>query len=254
MKDCIGIFDSGIGGLSVYEEIRKRLPDENIIYLADEANCPYGTKTREEVRAISIKNIETLMKMGAKLVVIACNTATSSIVDTIEENPNRLIGVIQPTALVAKQHSKGRIGLFATDLTVKSGVYQSYLNNELKFAEGCSDLVPHIEAHDYNSQEMKEMILSHAEKMKNIDTLILGCTHFKFIKKEIQSVLPHVVIVDSGEPTCNILIDILTKTHSFERNHQDTKTIYVTTGDETKAREQLKSLHIIFDEIYHKDI
>lgn len=254
MKNWIGIFDSGIGGLSVYKEIRKQLPNENIVYLADEVHCPYGIKTKEEIRAISIQNIEILKEMGAKVVVIACNTATSSIVDRIEQDKDTLLGVIQPTALEAKKQSNGKIGLFATNLTVKSGVYNTYFDKELSIVEGCSDLVPYIEAHDYDNQEINKIIFYHTQKMKEIDTLILGCTHFSFIKKKIQDVLPTVKIIDSGKPTCASLIDMLVKTKRLEPKNKMGKSIYITTGDERKALEQLQNLGIFFDEVYHRDV
>lgn len=189
MSDFIGIFDSGIGGLSVYETIKSTLPNENLIYLADESNCPYGTKSKDEVRKITLKNIEYLQNLGAKLIVIACNTATSSIFDLIEQKKDNLIGVIEPTANYALEKTSGKIGLLATNLTIDSKIYDKYLGEYLVASEGCSDLVLRIENNDLNSEEIRGLISHHLNKVKIADTIILGCTHFKFIKKQFKNCL-----------------------------------------------------------------
>ncbi len=253
MNDFIGIFDSGIGGLSVYDTIHKELPNENIVYLADEANCPYGIKTKEEVRQITIRNIKTLFEMGAKIVVIACNTATSSIIDLIEQYPTKLIGVIQPTAFKAKEVSKGSIGLLATNLTVRSEIYKKYLGDELKKSENASDFVPRIEAHDYDSDEMKRIIRNHTSQLKDVDTVILGCTHFKFIEKQIQEELPNATLIDSGLPTYEVLDAVLTK-ENLKRKNTLGKVAYYTTGNQNTSFEQLSSLGFQFDEVKHLDV
>lgn len=108
MNNFIGIFDSGIGGLSVLESIREFLPYENILYLADEKNCPYGTKSLEEVRKITLDNINYLKSKGAKIIVVACNTATSSIIDIVSKDDNSIIGVIEPTANAALKLTKNK--------------------------------------------------------------------------------------------------------------------------------------------------
>lgn len=153
MNNFIGIFDSGIGGLSVLESIRELLPHENILYLADEKNCPYGTKSLEEVRKITLDNINYLKSKGAKIIVVACNTATSSIIDIVSKDDNSIIGVIEPTANAALKLTKNKkIGLFATNLTVKTKIYEQFLSGVMVKSEGCSDFVTSVETGDFNSK------------------------------------------------------------------------------------------------------
>lgn len=253
MKNFIGVFDSGIGGLSVLESIREILPNENIVYLADEKNCPYGTKTIEEVRQITLDNINYLKAKGAKYVVVACNTATSSILDVIENEENKIIGVIEPTALYAYQLSKSKkIGLFATNLTVKTNVYNTFLKNASVFSEGCSDFVTRIEAGDFNSYELTESIKNHFEPLQGVDTLILGCTHFKFIKDSIKKIVGDINIVDSGEPTTLLLKERLLKLNLLNKNDSKGLVYYETSGDLNNCINQLKKLNIIVDNISNK--
>ncbi len=249
MRNFIGILDSGIGGLSVYQEIKEQLPNENIIYFADEINCPYGIKTIDEVRKITLNNINYLTKRGAKLIIIACNTASSSIDDIIEKNSNYLIGVVKPTAYYVKNFTSGNIGLFANELTVKSLIYKKYLDSRLIISENCSDFVPYIEKHDYNSVDMNKLIKMHTDKMKSVDILILGCTHFKFIESKIIQVLPNITIIDSSIPVCNEVKKILENTNDFNISLNEGKSIYVTSGSLKKAEEQLNNLGIKFDKI-----
>lgn len=254
MKDFIGIFDSGIGGLSVYETIKNTLPNENLIYLADELNCPYGTKSKEEVKNITLKNIEYLKNLGAKIIVIACNTATLSIIDLIEQKQDNLIGVIKPTAYDALEKNCGKIGLLATNLTVDTKIYDKYLGDYLVASEGCSDLVLRIENNDFDSEETRRLISSHLDKVKMADTIILGCTHFKFIKKTIQELLKNTIIIDSSIPTTKEVIRLLKTKNDLSICKEMGHTIYFTTGEVSKAIKQLENLKFTFDEIEHVNI
>lgn len=226
----IGIFDSGIGGLTVYQDIKQKLPNEQVVYLADTINCPYGTKTIEEVKNITLKNINYLKNLGAKVIVIACNTATSSIIDEIKKSDGYLLGVVEPTANLAKKVSKTKqIGLFATNLTVESKVYDHYLKDVDLYAEKCSDFVLPIEKGQLHTKQMKEMIKKHLAALPNIDTLILGCTHFPYIKDEIeQFILKSVTIVESGKPTAEKLSQYLVKQNRL--NNFSDGDIFLTTG------------------------
>lgn len=253
MNDFIGIFDSGIGGLSVLEEIRKLLPYENILYFADEKNCPYGTKTIEEVRKITLGNIEYLKGLGAKIIVIACNTATSSIIDILSENKENIIGVVEPTAKTALSLTKSKkIGVFATDLTVKTKIYDKFLPGVEVKSEGCSDFVTSVEDGDFDSNELKESIKKHFEHISDVDTLILGCTHFKFIKNTIQSIYSDLTIVDSGIPTTVMVRDTLIKKNIVNNNLRTGELVFVTSGSVSKSKEQINKLGIDFDEIKAK--
>lgn len=254
MNNFIGIFDSGIGGLSVLESIRELLPHENILYLADEKNCPYGTKSLEEVRKITLDNINYLKSKGAKIIVVACNTATSSIIDIVSKDDNSIIGVIEPTANAALKLTKNKkIGLFATNLTVKTKIYELFLSGVMVKSEGCSDFVTSVEAGDFNSNELKKSIFKHFEKINGVDTLILGCTHFKFIKNTMQSLYPNLTIVDSGIPTTEMVIEALNKQNIANESTGKGKVVFETSGSLEKSKEQISKLKFNFDEIRTKN-
>ena len=251
MKEKIGIFDSGIGGLSVYEAIRSQFPGLDMLYLADEAHLPYGVKPKAVVRALTLKYIETLKQLGATWIVVACNTATASIIDICAEDTH-VIGVIAPTAQWALRQSKNqKIALFATQLTVESKLYEKYLSPHLEVAINCSQLVPLIEQMDFSSQEIDTLIHSYLQQLQEADTLILECTHFKWIRSMIAQIAPSLQLVDSGEP----IVDLLKK-RGFQGQQDGSsqgKSVYYTTGDVEKARHQLEKMHFYFDQIQNME-
>lgn len=249
MKDFIGIFDSGIGGLTVYNTIKEKFPNENIVYLADTKNCPYGIKTLEEINSISVNNINYLKKLGAKAVVVACNTATSSISEEIKNSKGYIVGVIEPTANLAYDCSKNkRIGVFATNLTIKTKAYDKYLKDAVVFGEGCSDFVLPIEEGQIHTDEMRNMIKNHVKVLDNVDTLILGCTHFPYIKDEISKIIPNVVLVESGEATSKVLNSYLND-NKLTSNYENRSLIFLTTNNKQDAINQLSRLNQKFDNI-----
>lgn len=254
MKDFIAIFDSGIGGLTVYNKVKELLPNENIVYLADTLNCPYGTKNMNEIHKITMKNINYLTKLGAKVIVIACNTATSSVVEEIEEASGYLQGVIKPTAILAKNTTiNGKIGLFATNLTVSSKVYENYLEDVKVYSESCSEFVPLIEAGDFSSPVMKKLIKKHLKSVKEVDTLILGCTHFPYIKDSILEQKSDLLVVESGVATANEVIKYLSDNNLMNKQN-NSQYVFLTTSQVDEARNQLAILKVNFDEIKHIDV
>ena len=249
MKDFIGIFDSGIGGLTVYNTIKENFPNENIVYLADTKNCPYGIKKIDEINKISVNNINYLKKLGSKVIVVACNTATSSITKEINDSNGYIVGVIEPTANLAYESSiSKRIGVFATNLTVKTKVYDKYLKDAIVFSEGCSDFVLPIEEGKIHTDEMRNMIINHVKALDNVDTLILGCTHFPYIKGEISKIIPDVKLIESGEATSKVLFDYLEKNSLFS-NYKNRELIFLTTNNKDDATKQLERLEQKFDVI-----
>lgn len=247
MKDFIGIFDSGIGGLTVYNTIKEKFPNENIVYLADTKNCPYGIKTLEEINNISVNNINYLKNLGAKAIVVACNTATSSITEEIKNSYGYIIGVIEPTANLAYESSVNkRIGVFATNLTIKTKAYDKYLKDAIVFGEGCSDFVLPIEAGQIHTNEMRNMIKNHVKALDNIDTLILGCTHFPYIKDEIAEILPNVSLIESGEATSKVLKCYLDE-KNLNSNYKKRKLVFLTTNNKQDAIKQISRLEQDFD-------
>ncbi|MFK7746982.1 MAG: glutamate racemase [Kordia sp.] len=202
----IGIFDSGVGGTSIWREIHKLLPHENTIYLADSANAPYGPKGKEKIIELSVKNTELLLEKGCKLIVVACNTATTNAIKHLRKNYNiPFIGIepaIKPAALQTKSNT---IGILATKGTLSSelfhkttDLYASGVNVIEQVGEG---LVPLIENGAIDSPEMEKLLKQYLAPMisNNIDYLVLGCSHYPYLIPKLQTLLPkHVTIIDSG--------------------------------------------------------
>lgn len=202
----IGIFDSGVGGTSILKEITQLLPYENCIYLADSKNAPYGNKTKDEILKLSIKNTELLLKKKAKLIVVACNTATTNAISYLRENYDiPFIGIepaIKPAALNTKSKT---IGILATQGTLSSHLFyntSSLYASGIKVVEQVGHgIVPLIESGKINSSEMKDLLNLYLQPMieENIDYLVLGCTHYPYLLPQLQTLLPkNVKIIDSG--------------------------------------------------------
>lgn len=203
----IGIFDSGIGGTSIFQEIHALLPFENTIYLADSANAPYGNKTGTEILDLSIKNTEFLLKRECKLIVVACNTATTNAIDTLRATYNiPFIGIepaIKPAAL---QTQTKAIGILATKGTLSSELFHKttdlYSDGIIVIEQIGEGIVELIEEGKRYSDEMRLLLQSYLEPMieANIDYLVLGCTHYPYLMPLLLEMLPkHVKIIDSGE-------------------------------------------------------
>jgi glutamate racemase len=200
----IGIFDSGFGGLSIREEVKKILPNELMIYLADSKNAPYGEKSKDEIIAFGIKNTELLLSFGCKIIIVACNTATTNSISILRERFEvPFIGIepaIKPAALSSKT---GKIGVLATKGTLSSDLFISTSNTlgtelEIIEAEG-KGLVRLIEdGHIFETETLlKEYLNPMVEK--GIDNLVLGCTHYPFLVPIIKKIIPDSInIIDSG--------------------------------------------------------
>lgn len=203
----IGIFDSGIGGTSIWKEVVKLLPNENTIYLADSKNAPYGEKTADEIIELCIKNTELLILKGCKLIIVACNTATTNAIDYLRKTYSiPFIGIepaIKPAALYSKT---GAIGILATKGTLSSKLFEKttreYAKNITTIEQNGEGLVPLIEAGKLNSEELNLLLSTYLKPMLkfNIDHLVLGCTHYPYLIPQITEILgPTVNIIDSGQ-------------------------------------------------------
>jgi glutamate racemase len=202
----IGLFDSGIGGTSIWKAIHHLLPNESTIYLADSKNAPYGQKSKEEIIALSSKNVELLLEKNCKLIVVACNTATTNAIKELREKyPIPFIGIepaIKPAALNSKTQI---IGILATKGTLNSALFAKNLAKykNIKFVEQVGfGLVQLIENGDIHSAEMSGLLESYLQPMiaANIDYLVLGCSHYPYLIPQIKEILPDSIqIIDSGE-------------------------------------------------------
>ncbi len=206
-KNPIGIFDSGVGGTSIWKEINNLLPNENTIYLADSKNAPYGQKGEEKIIDLSIKNTELLLKKGCKIIVVACNTATTNAIEVLRDRYSiPFIGIepaIKPAAL---QTQTKAIGVLATKGTLTSDLFHmttDLYSNGIKIIERVGEgIVPLVENGRIDSEEMKGLLHTYIRPMleANIDYLVLGCTHYPYLIPQLVNLLPkHIKIIDSGE-------------------------------------------------------
>ncbi len=206
----IGVFDSGFGGLDVFGAITRHLPQFSYIYLADSARAPYGSRSKEEVLAYTTEAVEFLFARGARLVILACNTASSDALRTLqmglirEKYPDRnILGVLIPASEEAVRVSRsGRIGVIGTEQTIASGSFDREVRKLLPsaslFTQACPRLVPLIESGAHDSPELAEALAEYLKPLiqQNIDTLILGCTHYGLIEERIRVIVgPEVEVV-----------------------------------------------------------
>lgn len=205
MNKKIGVFDSGIGGLNVLNDLCEKFPSEDFIFLADSKNCPYGIKSNEEVRKITENNIRYFESLDVKAIIIACNTATTQSYG-IESNVP-IVRIIAPTALEAKKIG-GRIGVLATNMTVDTQAYQMFLPDAIGIRG--STLVNIAEEGNARTDISYNELLSLLNPVKNkIDTIILGCTHFTVFTEEVKTILPGVEIVDSSLSISPVLEEVI---------------------------------------------
>ena len=235
----IGIFDSGVGGLTIYEEIHRLLPNEDIIYLADSKNAPYGEKTKAEIIEISVKNTEFLLSQGCKLIVVACNTASTNAVKYLREHYQIPFIRVQPAIKPAALNSKTKIvGILATKSTLKS---ELLFETSQRFAQGVDvveqvgeGLVTLIESGKMHSKEMTELLKKHIKPMmdKNIDHLVLGCTHYPFLTDQIEEIVgSSVKIIDSGEAIARQTKVILEQEGLLNLDHGKINRMFYTNKD-----------------------
>ena len=204
---AIGIFDSGVGGTSIWKEIHALLPFEDTLYLADSYYAPYGNRTQEEITSLSIKNTEFLLSQGCKIIVVACNTATTNAIKILRATYSiPIIGIepaIKPAALKTKTKS---IGILATKGTLSSELFhktsEAFTNGIMVTEVIGEGLVPLIEKGKLDSPEIWKLLKKHTSSMieANIDYLVLGCSHYPYIIPQLQQLLPkNIKIIDSGE-------------------------------------------------------
>lgn len=199
----IGVFDSGIGGLTVFRELMKQMPDESLVYFGDTARVPYGSKSKETVTKYSRQIIRFLKTQNVKAIVIACNTASAMALDDIEKDIDiPIIGVVKPGARAAAAATKnGKIGVIGTEATILSGVYDVYLkdiNPDIKIiGKACPLFVPLVEEGLLEDPVTREIAGRYLAGLMDsgIDTLIMGCTHYPLIKDTLAEILGKKVIL-----------------------------------------------------------
>lgn len=218
----IGFFDSGLGGLTCIPYLMKALPNERIIYYGDTARTPYGSKAPSTVRLFSMQIADFLVKKNVKMIVIACNTVSSTCLEDLQQKyPDiPIVGIIEPTAeIVAKTcGEEDHIGIIGTKVTIKSKAYENLihnLNNKLDIAATpCPTFVPLIEEGIIQNEIMDLSIRYYLDQFisyNKVDTLVLGCTHYPLIRKNIEKLYPGLRIINPSEEIIQEIVDQLTE-------------------------------------------
>lgn len=233
----IGIFDSGVGGLTVLKSLYKHFPNENFIYLGDTARLPYGGKSQQTIQRYSFENASYLQELGIKALVIACNTATALAKEHLECNfPFPIVDVIAPTVTRAFSATKtGHIAILGTKGTIRSNKIQEALLHKAtengKFLHlypiFCPLFVPFIEEQMVEHPSMSLIIDEYLGRLKGtlVDSVILACTHYPLLKEQLKNYLGNQIsLIDSGEPTAQELLEVLQKHSLLRPVHYDTKT------------------------------
>ena len=245
----IGIFDSGIGGLSVLTHIKKILPNEKIIYIADNLYSPYGNLSISKITLRSKKIIEKLVTLNCKLIVVACNTVTTNLITNLRKNFNTpLIGVepgIKPASLNSKS---GVIGVLATKGTLSSSLFYKSINNynlniKILEKEG-KGLIEIIENNKINELKTKKILKSYITPMikKNADHLVLGCTHYPYLIPVLNQILKNKMkIIDTGIAVAKQTKKILTQYELLNTNKKNKLNLYFQTGESSKINYFLKN-------------
>ncbi len=244
----IGIFDSGYGGLTVLKPIIELLPEYDYVYLGDNARVPYGNNSPENIKLFSTQAVDFLFKQNVELIIFACNTASSTALSEIqkkylnkkETQAKKILGVLIPVVEKAISISKNnRIGVVGTKATINSKVYEKELKklneNFSIYTKECPLLVPFIEENWHNKPEAISVLKKYLRPLKNynIDTLILGCTHYPLMLKHFKRVMRGKInILNSGEITAESLKDYLKRHPEVEKKlSKNHKRMFFTTGD-----------------------
>lgn len=251
----IGLFDSGIGGTSIWKEINMLLPNEDTIYLADSKNAPYGQKSKDEIIHLSSKNTEYLLDKNAKLIVVACNTATTNAIKELRAKYDVPFIGIEPAIKPAALHSETqKIGILATKGTLNSELFYKSVEKfqDIKIIEQIGfGLVDLIENGQIESEEIKKLLKDYLTPMieADIDNLVLGCSHYPYLIPEIKKILPvKIHIIDSGEAVAKQTKKVLLDTIGLNNSSEKGSISFYTNGNPNVLSSILKNKYRIISE------
>jgi glutamate racemase len=237
----IGVFDSGVGGLTILRELLRELPDERYVYFGDTGNCPYGARTEEEIQALGVAAAGFLLERGAKIIVVACNTASVSALATLRATfDTPFIGVVPAVKPAAEQTHTKRVGVASTEASAKGGYLQRLIRDHADGVEvspvGCPRLVTIVEEGKLDGPEAEETVRGYIQPLldRGIDILVLGCTHFPAMRPVFERVAgPEIAIIDSGAAIARQTRRVLTERGwlATERQALDTPRA-LSAGDE----------------------
>lgn len=252
-KRPIGMFDSGVGGLSVLKELVKLMPKENYVFVADQINVPYGEKSKKELEKAALKICDFLVSKDSKIIVVACNTATCYTIDFLRANlKTPLVGTVPAIKPAAAESKSGVIAIMSTPATSKSAhlkdLIKTYAGGTRVVNVGCPDLENAVEAGALNSPEVRQLLLKYTKPIKRAgaDVVVLGCTHYPFLKPQIKKVLgSSTKLIDSGRAIAKHTKKILQQADAL--NSRDGKIDFYTTGNSghfSKAASSLLKKHV----------
>lgn len=235
----IGLFDSGIGGTTIWKSINSILPNENTLFLADSANAPYGPKSKEEIIHLSKKNVEWLLNNNSKVIIVACNTATTNAIVELRKSYNVPIIGIEPAIKPAAMHTKtGKVGVLATQGTLISKKYaeaQALYPNVVFVNKIGYNIVQLIEDGKLFSKELENHLIEYISPMikENIDYLVLGCTHYPYLMPILNNFLPkHITVIDSSEAVAKRTYKILADNNFLKIDRKIGEHRFFTNKDE----------------------
>jgi glutamate racemase len=246
----IGIFDSGVGGISVLKHINALLPHEHLMYVADSLHGPYGNKTAEEITNRCMIIADYLISQDVKALVVACNTATAAAIDKLRETFDIPIIGMEPAVKPAAEASKnGVIGVLATVGTLKSAQFaallESYGRNVKVITQGCVGLVECIERGELDSTETKALIRKYTAPLlaEGADTIVLGCTHYPFVKKAIQEIVgDKIILIDTGAAVAKQLKNKLEEKGLLSTSQQKAEVHFWTNSEAENAEQVIEAL------------
>lgn len=250
----IGIFDSGVGGLSIYRGIKQILPEERLIYLADQANFPYGVKKHQELLDIVSKNTEFLIDKGADIIIIACNTATAYTIASLRKKYKKLfVGVVPVVKTAASVTTNGKVGILATNGTIKSKyqeeLIEKYCPAVETFSADGSILIDSIENDICGITDETLRNTINPLKEKSVDTVALGCTHYHFLLPRLQKLVPEITFLGSEGAVARQTKKVLENEKLLKKEKGQDR--FYTTGKKEHLNQFLKKvLNINTKEIY----
>jgi glutamate racemase len=245
-QEAIGVFDSGLGGLTVVKELIRHLPNERIVYFGDTARVPYGTKSGETIIRYSREIVRVLLKHQVKMVVVACNTASSLALDVLKKEFNLpVLGVIEPGAKKASEVTRNKkVGIIATSSTVKSGKYAETIvrlnKNIVVTSRACPLFVPLVEEGWFDHAVTYQVARQYLGDMKKkkIDTLILGCTHYPLLKGVLRKVMgSRVRLVDSAQEVASQVKELLTKSKLLRTRLGPCQHLFIVSDEPEQFRQ-----------------
>jgi len=254
----IGFFDSGYGGLTILRKVRELLPEYDYIYFGDNARAPYGTRSFEVVYQYTLEAVERLQAMGCDLIILACNTASAKALRSIQQNDlprlgaeKRVLGVVRPTVEKVGELTKTRkVGILATEGTVASRSYSIEIGKLAQdievFEQACPMWVPLIEYGEWDTEGADYFVKKYVDQLmaqsSDIDTVVLGCTHYPIIKEKIEAALPAGVnVVEQGEIVAESLKDYLRRHSDMEARCEKGGTITYLTSERAEKFAQAAS-------------